>query len=145
MNGYFSILQNGLNGYWEKISVPLLHTKIHLEERWEEHFIVNQNHSLDIARRQKYQKKFMKLYNHMINIPFALSPTKMCFKKVCKKTNTNVLYSLVLKILKNPDQEKASRKMVIGRMAPPSISHQLSSHPCRFPHYLFYLTYIWKT
>ena len=68
-----------------------LHTKIHLEERWEEHFVVNQNHSLDIARRQKYQKKIMKLYNHMINIPFALSPTKMCYKKVCKK-NTNVLF-----------------------------------------------------
>ena len=34
-----------------------LHTKIHLEERWEEHFIVNQNHSLDIARRQKMSKK----------------------------------------------------------------------------------------
>ena len=60
MNGYFSILQNGLNGYWEKI----LHTKIHLEERWEEHFVVNQNHSLDIARRQKYPKKIMKFYNH---------------------------------------------------------------------------------
>ena len=84
----------------------------------------------------------MKLYNHMINIPFALSPTKMCIKKVCKK-NTNVLYSLVLKILKNPDQEKSFEEN--GYWADGSISHQLSSHPCRFPHYLFYLTYISKT
>ena len=67
----------------------------------------------------------MKLYNHMINIPFALSPTKMCYKKVCKK-NTNVLFLWCWKSWKIPIKKKLRGKWLLGGWLPlPSLTSYL--------------------
>ena len=121
MNGYFSILQNGLNGYWEKISAHQdpprgkVGRTFHCEPEpfsW-------------YCQKAKISKKIMKFYNNMINIPFALSPTKMCYKKVCKK-NTNVLFLWCWKSWKIPIRKKLRGKWLLGGWLPlPSLTSYL--------------------